>query len=139
MIFLFLYFILTSIDTTAFERLPMSSKSSDVLPRCVVKDDVLELYIDHFSWGWLSVLMNRRHVRGKRFGCIPSIPVSLPPEKTPILHAHLYMITRSDPSPVDVSRLKDIIIWKLDQTCSTLLCDSVNYMLSLSRYQDICK
>ena len=90
-----------SIDA-AYQRIPLSH---DGLPKCVVREDVLELFIDHFSWGWLTTIINRRHVRGKRFGCFPSMPVSLPPEKTPILHVNIYMVSRLGTSPYEVSKI----------------------------------
>ena len=91
----------------AYQRIPLSC---DGLPNCVVKEDFLELFIDHFSWGWLTTIINRRHVRGKIFGCFPSMPVSLPPEKTPILHVNIYMVSRLGISPYEVSKKQIIYI-----------------------------
>ena len=102
--------------------------SSDGMPRCVVKEDVLELFIDHFSWGWVTVMVDRRHVRGKRFGCVPFMPSKLPMGRNPTLHLHLYMLTSGSRGySVEVSRfLIQLMCHRSYNLCRNCLFTSVN-------------
>ncbi|XP_063960291.1 uncharacterized protein LOC135155282 [Lytechinus pictus] len=71
-------------DSTKFKAILSTSTS---IPKCVVRDRDLDIYLEHFSEFWIiaTISMIRRIFIGKRVICTPIIPVPEPRNPMPIL------------------------------------------------------
>nr|XP_054768423.1 uncharacterized protein LOC129276002 [Lytechinus pictus] len=76
--------------------------SKGSLPRCELGTNEISVFIEHFSFGWpflkIRNLFNRKkHVRGKRMGCLSFVPIQMPPTRKPVLRVQLFDYLKGNP------------------------------------------
>ncbi|XP_063965685.1 uncharacterized protein LOC129276002 isoform X2 [Lytechinus pictus] len=69
--------------------------SKGSLPRCEQGTNEISVFIDHFSFGWPVLKIRnpfdrKKHVRGKRMGCLSFVPIQMPPTRKPVLRVQLF-------------------------------------------------
>lgn len=80
--FLCWYFAWTASES--FTAIPSTNGS----PRCVVRHDDLDIYMNHFSEIWIVAFIRKTFI-GKRIICTPFIPVSTPKDDEHVLFVHV--------------------------------------------------